>query len=138
MNFTEALNAIKLLMNAYPNTNGCLVEEKANGAAIIDSLRLEFDNIIAINPTESKESRLAAVSPQWESGAIYYPRKSSFTKINIEELVGFPNMKHDDTVDATTQLLNYIRTKRSGTMIDDGHAYESGSIAGSIYKVDEW
>ena len=135
MNFTESLEAIRSLMNAYPQTEACLVEEKANGAAIIDSLNMEFDCIIPINPKDSKEARLAAVSPQFQAGSIYYPRNEYWVKTIVEELVGFPNQKHDDTVDATTQLLNYLRERRTGELIDDDFG---GTLIDEHGGFDSW
>ena len=137
MNFTEALAAIKQMNNSWPECEFILVEEKANGAAIIDSIELEMDNIIAINPTESKEARLMAVSPLFKAGSVYYPEKEHFTKICVEEVISFPNAKHDDTVDATSQFLNYMRERRSGTMTEDRHE-EFETIVGGLGSTNRW
>ena len=84
-----------------------LVEEKANGAAVIQSLRSEISGIVPVNPKDSKDQRGAAVSPMWEAGNVYLPHPDDEPWVNelIEELVSFPNATNDDEFDAMTQAL---------------------------------
>jgi predicted phage terminase large subunit-like protein len=83
------------------------VEEKANGAAVIDQLRNTVSGLIAVNPHESKEARASAVSPFVESGNVYLPdpRLAPWVGGFLTECAGFPNATHDDQVDALTQAL---------------------------------
>jgi predicted phage terminase large subunit-like protein len=53
----------------------------------------------------TKVERVNLVSPQFEAGRIFVPQNSNFTDDFIHELAHFPNAKHDDIVDATTQYL---------------------------------
>lgn len=87
------------------------MEDKANGSAIISSLKSLISGIIPITPKESKEARASAVTPLWEAGNVYLPSpeiepwvKSEF----IPELLSFPSGAHDDQVDAMTQALTYL------------------------------
>jgi len=50
-----------------------LVEDKANGPAVIQSLRHEIAGLVEVNPEGGKVSRAAAASPQLESGNWYLP-----------------------------------------------------------------
>ena len=50
-----------------------LVEEKANGAAIIDTVKNTIAGVIAFNPKDSKEARANAVAPQMEAGNVWIP-----------------------------------------------------------------
>jgi len=117
MNFTESLKAVKNLSAKYPEAKAKFIEKKANGAAIITSLRKQISGIIPVNPSGSKIERLYAVTPQFESGNVYIPDPSIAPWVNdyVEELVSFPNATNDDQTDTTSQALNNMenRKKRS-------------------------
>ena len=108
MSFTSAIKAFRAISAKYPQATRKLVEEKANGSALIDTLRNEIEGIIAINPKESKDARLADASVFFEAGNVYFPDPTiaPWVNDNVEEVVTFPNAGNDDTVDATTQYLN--------------------------------
>ena len=87
----------------YPEATAKLVEDKANGPAIIDTLKREIAGIMPVSPgSDSKEARAASVSPLFEAGQIYvpHPRWHPESEDLVEEWVGFPNMPHDDQVDS--------------------------------------
>lgn len=103
LDFVQTLEAIRSMSIRYPQAKAKLVEDKANGPAIIDVLKHKIQGIIAVSPgSDSKEARAASVSPVWESGNIYVPHPLWHPEIEdwIEEIVGFPNMSHDDNVDS--------------------------------------
>ena len=85
------------------------IEDKANGSAIISMLKKSVQGVIAVNPDGGKIARVNAVSPLIEAGNVYIP-ETEWTNDYINELVAFPNGKHDDEVDSTTQALNKLRT----------------------------
>lgn len=107
MNFPSTVAALRSLVAKYPKATAKLIEDKANGSAIIDFLKQEISGIIPITPKESKEARLSAVSPEFESGSVFFPDPSLCRWIGecVEELVTFPNGKHDDFCDSTSQAL---------------------------------
>lgn len=90
-----------------------LVEDKANGTAVINVLTDEVEGMIAVNPTQSKVARAHAVTPDAESGNVYLPHPSDpgneWVHDLLSELREFPNGLHDDQVDAMTQYLNRVR-----------------------------
>src|SRR3546814_12293059 len=53
-----------------------LVEDKANGTAIIDVLRSEIDGLIPVNPKDGKEVRARAVTPTIEARNVLLPHPS--------------------------------------------------------------
>ena len=123
MSFTNTLKVFKLFKNKHPQATEILVEDKANGTAIIDTLRREISGIIPVDPKGSKIARAEAVSPQFEAGNVYLPENKSFTGDVVEELVKFPNAKHDDIVDATSQALsrpNKVRRKTNYSALQAG------------------
>jgi len=115
MTFTETIQAMFTLNAHWKNINENLVEEKANGAAIIDSLKDKIPGIVGWSPIESKESRAHAIAPQVEAGNIHLPDPSIAPWIHeyIEEWNFFPNGKNDDQVDATTQAIRRLSEKES-------------------------
>jgi predicted phage terminase large subunit-like protein len=110
MSFTATLDAFVALRARWPQATAHLVEDKANGTAVLDSLRARVPGLVPITPTESKEARAAAVSPFLEGGNVYLPHPdvAPWALGLIEEAAAFPNAAHDDQVDAATQALARI------------------------------
>lgn len=106
--FTDTVRQIRLISEKFPLCNQKLIEDKANGSAIIDTLRKEIPGIIPVSPTESKESRAAAVSYVVEAGNVYIPEDFAMMAEFMDEVTVFPNGRHDDIVDALTQALNHL------------------------------
>lgn len=122
MDFPATCRAVQATTVRWPQANAKLVEEKANGAAVIAQLKSTVGGIIAINPTESKEARVSAVSPYVESGNVYLPSVDRadpsfrpWVAGFVEECAAFPNGTHDDQVDSMSQALNrlLVSAKRS-------------------------
>ena len=90
----------------YPKCNTTLIEDKANGSAIIDILRKQMTGIIAVNPLGGKVSRANAVVGAVESGNVHLPKKAKWVTEYIDQFAAFPNGKHDDEVDCSTQAWN--------------------------------
>lgn len=110
MDFTKTLRAIRNLSIKYPEARLKLIEDKANGPAIISTLRQEISGIVPVNPRGSKEERASAVSPDIEAGNVYLPSPSIASWVNdyIEEWAAFPYGENDDQVDATSQALDRL------------------------------
>ena len=109
MSFTRTVAAMREF--AHPKVHVHLIEDKANGPAIIDTLREEIAGLKPINPTNSKEARARAVTPEVESGNVYLPHPAEFPWVAdlLSELRSFPTGAHDDQVDALTQALYELR-----------------------------
>ncbi len=106
--FPATLAQIRSLARKHPRCRKWLIEDKANGSAVISSLQTSMSGIIAINPEGGKEARAAGVSPQVESGNVYLPEGVGFVDEFIDECAAFPRGKHDDQCDSMTQVLNYL------------------------------
>ena len=105
LDFPDTVRAIIGMKALHPRTGPILVEDKANGSAIIQVLKSHIPGLIAVLPTGSKEARVSAVSPAIESGNVYVPSDRHFTGMFIDEFASFPNGKNDDMVDSATQAL---------------------------------
>jgi predicted phage terminase large subunit-like protein len=106
MNFPTTLQAIRNMKQKHPDTGTILVEDKANGPAIIAMLHKEMGGIIPVKPEGGKVARVNAVSPHIESGNVFIPRQAEWLHDFVEECASFPKGKHDDQVDAMSQALN--------------------------------
>lgn len=100
--FTETLPAVRDLAG-FPGVRTTLVEDKANGSAVIDTLKSEVSGLIAVNPEGGKESRAAAMQPGVEAGQWYLPEGAPWLERWVEEFAAFPKGKNDDIVDMASQ-----------------------------------
>lgn len=109
--FVQSRSMFVMQSKKYPQATAKLVEDKANGAAIISELKKVLTGIIPITPTESKEARAYAVTPYFEAGNVFIPAVAPWRVEYEQELLQFPAASHDDQVDATTQALSYFNRK---------------------------
>jgi predicted phage terminase large subunit-like protein len=107
MDFPATMNAVRDVSASWPAALAKLIEDKANGSAVIQMLSREIPGILPVNPSGGKIARAAAVSPLIEAGNVYLPHPLYAPWVNdfIEECAAFPNGAHDDQVDAMTQAL---------------------------------
>lgn len=107
LDFPATCRAVQALSAKWPQANAKLVEDKANGPAVISQLRSSVPGMIAVNPEGSKYARASAVSPFQEAGNVYLPEPSMAPWVDdyIVEHSSFPNGAHDDQVDGTSQAL---------------------------------
>ena len=125
VDFPELQKMLVQLANIY-NPNQLLIENKASGQSLIQSARKSTKlNIKAIEVDRDKTARLYAISPIIESGKFFLPEGEEWILDYIMNLVTFPTAKHDDDVDATTQVLTELGLNRK--QMDHGI---QGSIMG--------
>ena len=106
LNFPDTVEAIKTIYRLFPRARTVLIEEAANGPAIIQTLQREMF-IIPVTPLGGKISRVNAISPAIESGHVFLPdpAKAPWVADYVDQWTSFPNGKNDDMVDATSQAL---------------------------------
>ena len=88
-----------------------LVEDKANGPAVISMLKRAAAGFIvhAVNPLGGKVARANAATPQFNQGRIWFPRQHPLLATLTQQLVRFPGDTYDDLVDSVTQAINYCQ-----------------------------
>jgi predicted phage terminase large subunit-like protein len=118
LDFPGTLLAVRRLSGQWLDAQTKLVEDKANGPAVVQSLRHEIAGFVEVNPEGGKESRAAGASPQLESGNWYLPHPLLKPWVDgfIAECAGFPNGAHDDQVDAWSQGAKRLLPHRPKTV----------------------
>ena len=120
--FTKTLEMFALMTAKYPRTHRWLIEDKANGSAIISVLKKQIHGITPITPTESKLERAYAITPLIEAGNVYIPESATWLANFEDELLNFPAGAHDDQVDSMTQALNFARQHTVSTIPESNRA----------------
>ncbi len=109
--FPALLSLVQNFANKWrPQT--ILVEDKASGQSLIQSLKLKTP-IIAIKPKFDKITRFASHTPLFEAGKIFIRTEAAWRLQLEQELLGFPKSAHDDQVDALSQALNYLEQRKT-------------------------
>jgi predicted phage terminase large subunit-like protein len=85
-----------------------LVEDAGSGSALFQELRREGVSAISVRPEGDKVMRLMAVTALIEAGRVGLPSRSPWLDVFKRELLSFPHSKHDDQVDAFSQLLRWV------------------------------
>jgi predicted phage terminase large subunit-like protein len=118
--FTESCAMVEAMTERcrqkFPRTSPrILIEDKANGPAIIDALKHKVSGIIPVQPDGSKTSRAHACTALWEAGNVLLPDRSVAPWVDEFrlELTRFPSGAHDDQVDSATMATRYLSAGHS-------------------------
>lgn len=109
MDINATMQAIVNLSAKWPKATLKLIEDKANGPAVIQMLRRKIGGMVPVNPEGGKIARVSAVAPEIEAGNVYLPSGKPWVQDFIEECAAFPKGAHDDQVDAMSQALNRLQ-----------------------------
>jgi predicted phage terminase large subunit-like protein len=98
MDCPATIKAVRDLSAKWPLAVAKLVEDKANGTAVIQMLGRDLPGLVPVSPEGGKVARAAAVSPLIEAGNVFLPHPQSAPWVDdfIEECAAFPNGAHDD------------------------------------------
>jgi predicted phage terminase large subunit-like protein len=96
--------------------NVVLIEKAGLGFPLFQDLSVEHNEgmprPIGIVPDGDKTVRLEGVTPILERGDLLLPEEAPWLADFLTELLGFPHNRHDDQVDALSQLLNWRNSPR--------------------------
>jgi predicted phage terminase large subunit-like protein len=133
LDFPNTCTGLTTFSAKWPKAGAKYVEDKANGTAVIQTLRRKIPGIIPVEPEGGKLARAHATSPYVESGNVYLPGKlfaarraeewrqvaraprswlpteavrGDWVASFVAEHSAFPRGAYDDQVDAETQALN--------------------------------
>jgi predicted phage terminase large subunit-like protein len=92
-----------------------LIEDASSGQQLIQSLRAQdpagVPPPIARRPQGDKIARAMGASALIQAGRLFLPKTAHWLADFTSELLGFPASRHDDQVDALTQLLLWVQEK---------------------------
>ena len=118
MDFTETCKELIRLSAKWPRAGRKMVEDKANGPAVINHLRRVVSGLIPMPKDISKEAALQAASPDIEAGNVHLPDPdlNPWVREYVEELATFGVSPFTDQCDATAQAINYYRGRTSNLL----------------------
>jgi predicted phage terminase large subunit-like protein len=108
LNYPDLRRKIRKLAREFGATN-VLIEDTASGIQLIQELAGEhFARIEGVKPKGPKEFRMRNQTAAIEAGRVLVPREAHWLAGYFHELELFPNGRHDDQVDSTSQALEWI------------------------------
>jgi len=124
LDFNDTCAAILSLLKKYPGIGAKLIENKANGPAVINSMSVatnEREAIRGLIPIEPKEyggdklARANASLTYFEAGNVWYPHENLFGWMVplLKEVRSYPKSVNNDFVDMITQAVNWRMNKSS-------------------------
>lgn len=111
----STIEAVKALTVKWPEATEKLVEAKANGPAVVSTLKGEISGFIEVETGSSdKIARAASVTPVVASGNVFLPLPNYYPWVRdyLHELSSFPNGSNDDQVDDTSQALSALALQK--------------------------
>ena len=128
----EQAKRIVMANRRFPQTRTTLIENKANGHAVVKLLKdpvqirkihhYAVPGLALVDPKNlggDKANRLLMCSTEFSAGSVYFPPKDRMPWIEDvkKELCGFPKYKNDDIVDSISQSLNWV-AQFGGSLLD--------------------
>lgn len=116
LDFVESMRAVEDMSERWPLATAKIIEDKANGPAIIAALKRKVSGLIPWPPKGqqmgSKISRAYASQPEVEAGNVWLPDPQAHPWVPefVEYCVAFPGGEYDDDIDAMTQALERFRS----------------------------
>lgn len=115
LDFVASIKAVTTMSGKWPTAIAKLIEDKANGPAVINSLSRKIPGLLPWppkgHPMGSKVARAYASQPDVEAGNVWLPNPQTHPWVDefVEYLVAFPGGEYDDDIDAMTQALERLR-----------------------------
>jgi predicted phage terminase large subunit-like protein len=109
----DLIRRMNQLMTTYGDItkSKLYIEPKSTGRTIVQTIKRESMINVIMNdpPRDSKKARLLAITPKLETRRVKLIR-GPWNEAFITELIGFPNMKHDDQVDVLEMAVRKLLT----------------------------
>src|ERR1700693_6065829 len=109
LDYPELKQAVRDQSERFRPSN-ILIEDKASGTQLIQELiRDNVYGVTRYEPTMKKIMRLHSVTNTIENGFVYLPTEAHWRAVYLHELTIFPNGRHDDQADSTSQTLDWAK-----------------------------
>jgi predicted phage terminase large subunit-like protein len=126
MEYPELKRAVCEQCDAF-GASVVLIEDKASGTQLIQELiDYGLHAVTRYQPQSDKVMRMHAQSAMIENGFVHLPKEAAWLPEYLHELTAFPKGKHDDQVDSTAQMLDWLKRAGSGPTSNAGiwHLYK--------------
>lgn len=136
MGFSETKRAVVSESKATPEAALKLIEDKANGPAIISELRDTVEGIVGVSDPGGVLAQAWSVQPMVEAGQVWIPHPEEWPEVEewLAEVCGYPKAAHDDRVAAFTQALQrlqlHIRRNVGAPAEKEPEVSEAAKVAG--------
>ncbi len=116
MDIVEAIQALKDMTQRHPKAYDKLIENKANGPAVVTLVKNSVPGVTLVEPQGSKESRAAVASLAFHPGDFFVPHPDLYPWVwpVLKQLEGFPKATYDDVVDMISQAVVTLRKHGTG------------------------
>lgn len=110
LSFVDTVQAVRDMSEKWPDAHTKLVEDKANGPAVMSQLDNEISGLCSVEPQGGKEARAHSISGYFFSGNVYIPHPDLIPGVweYMTQLSTFPKAVNDDMVDQTSQALIHL------------------------------
>jgi predicted phage terminase large subunit-like protein len=136
LDFSKTVEAVEGFYRKNGGSNAVYIENRANGAAVINTLSPRIAGINGVTPTRSKQDRVWAAAAQLNAGDWFLPHPQNAPWVNdfLFEASAFPNSKFDDWVDSWSQVANELTSGPDYSMFD----HRLDVFAGLPYRRYGW
>lgn len=109
LDYPSLKRAVWAMSEEYKPQN-ILIEDKASGTQLIQELIQDGAyGVTRYEPQGEKIMRLNSVTSMIENGFVYLPSEADWLSMYLHEVTTFPNGKHDDQADSTSQALDWVK-----------------------------
>lgn len=108
LDFFETLDVLSSFVNQFPKYTEILVEDKANGRAVIETFSKRYTRVIPVPANDSKKARAMSVTSITRQNKVWLPNNDVGKSI-LNQLVAFTGIKggKDDVVDTIVHAIIY-------------------------------
>jgi len=105
--------------------NAILIEDKASGTPLIQSLRHDgLQRIIPIEPDKDKKTRMHGQTPKLEARSLILPSAAPWLEDFVSEYLAFPAGRYNDQIDALSQFLGWQSNREMTTHFEVDWGYD--------------
>jgi predicted phage terminase large subunit-like protein len=109
MEYPELKRAVREQCEAF-EASVVLIEDKASGTQLSQELIEQgLHTVTHYQPQADKVMRMHAQTAMIENGFVHLPKEAAWLAEYLHELTVFPKGKHDDQVDSTAQMLDWLK-----------------------------
>lgn len=88
-----------------------------------------YINIREVTPSKDKETRAQAIAARMALGMVFFPREAPWTERFVEQLLKFPQGRHDDAVDALAYIGLGLRQQNGPSAREPERSVRPGTFA---------